>query len=505
MAVYGIDFGTCYSCIAVAESDSDIVVVPSARNENTVPSVVMFRQDGRPVVGRAAKNAFSLPNPQNVVAYVKIQMHQDQTDSEYEVARGERRPLSPVEVASCIYYEMLTQSNTYRTGRQLVPASKAVITVPAACTDVQREKTKIAAQLAGIEVLKVISEPTAAAISYNIAAGETVMIFDLGGGTLDVSIIHANSQNDYEVWSCEGNTELGGKQWDMSLIGLCYENLGLPFDPSKITSKQLVNIEQSKIDLCETGFADIAFVDSDGVQQMTSVTLEEFQQNSEHLVREALRVVDETLKVARKDHPDMVLDRICLAGGSSKMPAIRKSLSRHLPDIRVDLADPDQAIAKGAARYANSLVAEGGNFDISIEEKGHAYGYMSINNHGRTVVHNVINRSDPTVIEQMTFSQYMPAEGDKLSVTIIESNVSKTSYIYNGQTQFFSDYVKFPGNVPLGARIDFTLSRDADGLVHLSATYNGEAQNFEFVTTVRKVSDEIIRRVTEHLQKMNRK
>ena len=236
MAVYGIDFGTCYSCIAVAESDSDIVVVPSARNENTVPSVVMFRQDGRPVVGRAAKNAFSLPNPQNVVAYVKIQMHQDQTDSEYEVARGERRPLSPVEVASCIYYEMLTQSNTYRTGRQLVPASKAVITVPAACTDVQREKTKIAAQLAGIEVLKVISEPTAAAISYNIAAGETVMIFDLGGGTLDVSIIHANSQNDYEVWSCEGNTELGGKQWDMSLIGLCYENLGQRSLPNSLST-----------------------------------------------------------------------------------------------------------------------------------------------------------------------------------------------------------------------------------------------------------------------------
>ena len=144
----------------------------------------------------------------------------------------------------------------------------------------------------------------------------------------------------------------------MSLIGLCYENLGLPFDPSKITVKQLVNIEQSKIDLCETGYADIAFVDSDGIQQMTSVTLAEFQQNSEHLIREALRVVDETIRVAKMAHPDMTLDRICLAGGSSKMPAIKQSLARHLPDIRVDLADPDQAIAKGAARYANSLVVD---------------------------------------------------------------------------------------------------------------------------------------------------
>ena len=503
MAVYGIDFGTCYSCIAVADSDKDIEVVPSSRNENTVPSVVMFNPDGRPVIGRAAKNAFTRPDPRNVVAYIKTMMHQEQTDAEYEVTRGERRHMSPVEVASCIYYDMFSHANLYRRGRQLHPATQAVITVPAVCTDIQREKTKIAAELAGIQVLKVISEPTAAAISYNISAGETVMIFDLGGGTLDVSIIHANALNDYEVWSCEGNNELGGRQWDMTLLALCYENLGLQYDPAGISTKQLVNMESFKIDLCETGYADITFIDSDGIQRDTSVTLEEFQQNSEHLIREALQVVDEAIRNARAAHPEFVLDRVCLAGGSSKMPAIKKSLSRHIPDVRVDLCDPDQAIAKGAARYANSLVGGNGNYDITIEERGHAYGILGSDSQNRKVVKNIIRRSDPTVIDERVFCQYMPNESDRLHICIIESNVGKNSFVYRGQTEFFSDDVKFPYVIPVGTQIDFRLSRDSDGLVHLSVSHNGDSQSFDFATKVSGVSDLIRSRVQSHISKMS--
>lgn len=500
MAVYGIDFGTCNSCIAVAEDDGTLAVVPSSRNETTTPSVVMFnlKKNGKPVVGATAKNGFSKPNPRNVVAFAKTELDNELTKEEYQITETEIRKLSPIEPVACILYELLSHSNHFR-GTQGLPIShNVVITVPAVCSDIQREKTKIAAELAGINVLKVISEPTAAAISYNIQDGETVMVFDLGGGTLDVSIVQCSGNRDYKVLSTEGDPDLGGKRWDEVLLQLCYENAGLTFSDSLVTSKRLIEFEKFKIDLCEAGNVDVTFVDEDGIQQLQDISIEEFEQSSQHLIDRALRVVD----LAINSVSNIKIDRVCLAGGSSKMPAIKQNLEQHLPGIKVEICDPDMAIAKGAAKYAKSLASDLKQEEISIDERGHAYGIVTTDNNGNQIVENIIMKNDTLEISGRTFVRYMPTTSKRLSVTIVENSVDRRRFEYRGQKAFFSGDVLFPQSVEIGQRIDFVLSRDSDGIVHLNVACSGQNSNFEFATVVNEVSEIIQNNVKALIEKM---
>ena len=500
MAVYGIDFGTCNSCIAVAEDDGTLAVVPSSRNETTTPSVVMFnlKKNGKPVVGTTAKNGFSKPNPRNVVAFAKTELDNELTKEEYQITESEIRKLSPIEPVACILYELISHSNHFRGTQGLPISNNAVITVPAVCSDIQREKTKIAAELAGINVLKVISEPTAAAISYNIQDGETVMVFDLGGGTLDVSIVQCSNNRDYRVLATEGDPELGGRCWDKVLMQLCYEDVGLGFSDSLATAKRLIEFEKFKIDLCEAGNVDVSFVDEDGVQQSQDISIEEFEQSSQHLIDRALKVVD----LAINNVPDIRINRVCLAGGASKMPAIRQNLQQHLPGIVVEVCDPDMAIAKGAAKYANSLSGDSNNGDISIDERGHAYGIVTTDNNGYQIVDNIIMKNDTLEISGRTFVRYMPTTSKRLSITIVENSVDWKRFEYRGQKAFFSGDVLFPQKVEIGQRIDFILSRDSDGIVHLNVACSGDNSNFEFATKVNEVSETIQNNVKTLIDKM---
>ena len=500
MAVYGIDFGTCNSCIAVAEDDGTLAVVPSSRNETTTPSVVMFnlKKNGKPVVGTTAKNGFSKPNPKNVVAFAKTELDNELTKEEYQISETEIRKLSPIEPVACILYELISHSNHFRGTQGLPVSNNAVITVPAVCSDIQREKTKIAAELAGINVLKVISEPTAAAISYNIQDGETVMVFDLGGGTLDVSIVQCSNNQDYKVLATEGDPELGGRCWDKELLKLCYENAELNFSDNLATAKRLIEIEKFKIDLCEAGNVDVTFVDEDGVQQSQDISIEEFEQSSQHLIDRALKVADRALEGVT----GVTIDRVCLAGGSSKMPAIKQNLEQHLPGIKVEVCDPDMAIAKGAAKYAKSLAGDSNQEDISIDERGHAYGIVTTDNNGHQIVDNIIMKNDALEISGRTFVRYMPSTSDHLSITIIENNVNRKRFEYRGQKAFFSGDVLFPQSVEIGQRIDFVLSRDSDGIVHLNVACSGQNSNFEFATTVNEVSEIIQNNVKALIDKM---
>ena len=500
MAVYGIDFGTCNSCIAVAEDDGTIAVIPSSRNETTTPTVVMFnlKKNGKPVVGTTAKNGFSKPNPRNVVAFAKTELDNELTKEEYQITDAEIRKLSPIEPVACILYELTSHSNYFRGTQGLSVSTDAVITVPAVCSDIQREKTKIAAELAGIKVLKVISEPTAAAISYNIKDGETVMVFDLGGGTLDVSIVQCSGNRDYKVLATEGDPDLGGKRWDEVLLQLCYENAGLAFSDSLATAKRLIEFEKFKIDLCEAGNVDVTFVDEDGIQQLQEISIEEFEQSSQHLIDQALRVVD----IAINSVPNITIDRVCLAGGSSKMPAIRRNLQQYLPGIKVEVCDPDMAIAKGASKYAYSLASDSNNGDISIDERGHAYGIVTTDHNGYQIVDNIIMKNDALEISGRTFVRYMPTTSKRLSITIVENSVDRRRFEYRGQKAFFSGDVIFPQSVEIGQRIDFILSRDSDGIVHLGVSCSGENTSFEFATKVNEVSETIRSNVLLLIDKM---
>jgi molecular chaperone DnaK len=498
MAVYGIDFGTCNSCIAVAEDNGSLSVVPSFRNETTIPSVVMFRDDGMPIVGTTARNAFGLPNPRNVVAFAKTEMENEYTKDEYQISETETRKLSPIEPVACILYELISHSNHFRVAQSLPVSNSAVITVPAVCSDIQRQKTKIAAELAGINVLKVVSEPTAAAISYNIRDGETVMVFDLGGGTLDVSIVQCADNRDYKVLATAGDSELGGRCWDKMLLQLCYENSGLVFSDSMATTKRLIEIEPFKIDLPVAHILNIPFVDDTGIPHSVKIKIEEFEQSSQHLIDRALRVVDRALEGVS----DVKIDRVCLAGGASKMPAIKRNLQQHLPGVVVEYNNPDTAIAIGAAKYAKFLSDDNGSENISIDEHGHAYGIVTRTKDNVDVVENIIMKNDALEISGRTFVRYMPTSSKHLFITIIENDIGQRFFDYDGQRAFFSGDVHFPEKVKLGKEIDFILSRDSDGIVHLNVACSGEENQFEFATKVNEVSDEIRHNVLELISKM---
>ena len=507
MAVYGIDFGTCNSCIAVAEDENNITVVPSSSSQTTTPSIVMFniRKNGKPVVGVTAKRAINIPNSNHVVAFIKTEMGNELTSREYKISLDEERNLSPIEPAACIYYELFNYANTFRSNIGLASSNNAVITVPANCSEIQREQTKIAAQLAGINVLQVINEPTAAAISYNISLGETIMVFDLGGGTLDVSIITRLSEHEYKVLSTEGDSKLGGKDWDKNLMSLCYENLGLAFSDDIVTPKDLLLFEGYKIDICNAGNADISFVDNEGLQQCTFVEIEEFQQNSVHLVGRAMKVVDDAIHSASDSVDSLNISCVCLAGGASNMPIIKQSLQQHLPGIPVKICDPDLAIAKGAAKYALALSSENVNYDIIIDERGHSYGLVTYNHNSNIIVDNIILNSDPIEISGRTITRYMSRTGNKLKIQIIESNISDVQYPYRGEHACFSDDIIFPEKLKIGTRVDLSLSRDADGIVYINTTYgsNKSSGDIKFATRISSVSEELKERVSTHLSKMN--
>ena len=221
MSVLGIDLGTTYSCVASCDSKGHVEMLTFEREKSpTIPSVVAFQDDGTPFVGQKAKNGLMI-NAEKAIDAVKREMNSEYCKKDIKI-NGIFRKVSPIEPSSCILRHLFYNAN--KTIREIYndkEASKAVVTIPAAFNDNQREKTKLAAELAGIEVLGLLQEPTAAAIAYNIKPEETILVFDLGGGTLDVSIVkyEKDKSNSYSVLGTPaGDVHLGGKDWDEALV-----------------------------------------------------------------------------------------------------------------------------------------------------------------------------------------------------------------------------------------------------------------------------------------------
>jgi len=506
MAVYGIDFGTCYSCLAVAEEGKEIKVLPTRDNRGTLPSVVEFRlkKDGTPRVCDAAKRSIT-PTSRNVAAFLKSEMDQEASTLEYEVSQGERRHISPVEFAACIYRELYGYANTQRSNNQETTSRQAVITVPAVCSELQREKTKAAAEAAGLEVLKIINEPTAAAISYNIGVGETILVFDLGGGTHDVSIVQRRSENDYQVLASEGNPHLGGKLWDEKLVELTWQKAGLAFTPDVLSHPRLIEFESHKINLCQGDDVTFAFMDDTGIQHQVTIDLELFEDFTQQLVEKAIDVATRAVAKAKEHNSSLKIDRICMAGGTCHMNAIKRALTQAFPLTPVALTNPDGAIASGAAQLGLSLVQQGGNsqYDLRITERGHAYGIKVVNSQGQCEIENFIMRNDPLVIQSRTLRRYKPTTSNSWNLAVFENNIDLPAFAFKGQKPFFSADLTFDRTLLVSTPLDVSFQRDANGLVHITVMANGKKYNYDFATTAGSISDEILQRVQHLIQQMN--
>lgn len=504
MTVYGIDFGTCYSCIAVAETGREPKIIPTAQGFNTLPSVVEFRlnKNGTPRVGNIAKNAIT-PLSNNVAAFLKTEMDKELSTKQYEVKKGVTRSISPIEFAACVYKELYMQAQNQRVADRQETTNKAVITVPANCSEIQREKTKVSAELAGMEVVKIINEPTAAAISYNIVEGETIMVFDLGGGTHDVSIVQRCPGNNYHVLVTKGDSCLGGKYWDEKLVEFAYAKCGISFSAEVLTHARLIEFEKHKIDLCSSDDVVFAFMDDDLIQHEVEINLDEFEEFTESLVDRAIGVARNAIESINNQN-NIAVDRICMSGGACRMLALKRALQRSFPQIPVSLNDPDKAIATGAAKYALSIVEKGdANYDIHVTEKGHAYGFKTLSQEdGMPVIQNFIKADDPLEFESRSMRKYMATTGNRQRLTVFENTEERTEFPWTGEPPFFDGDILFDHVRPVGSPLDIMFTRDSNGVVSIIVNADNHIYEFSFATTAGSISQEIMENTKQLMELM---
>jgi molecular chaperone DnaK len=377
--VIGIDLGTTNSVVAVMEG-GDPIVIPTAEGSRLLPSVVAFNKNGERMVGQTAKRQ-AVVNPENTVFSIKRFMgrHFSEVETErrmvpYQVIKGPAgdarvklpatgREYSPQEISAMILGKLKSDAEAYL-GE---PVTKAVITVPAYFNDSQRQATKDAGKIAGLEVLRIINEPTAAALAYGLdkKKNETILVFDLGGGTFDVSILDVG-EGVIEVRSTNGDTHLGGDDWDQSLVNWVADEFkkdsGIDLrDDRQALQRLREGAEKAKIELSSVMETEINLpyitADASGPKHLQmKVTRARFEQLSEDLVERLRNPFNAALKDANLKATGV--DEVVLVGGASRMPMVQdlvRSLTGKEPHKGVN---PDEVVAVGAAIQAGVLGGE---------------------------------------------------------------------------------------------------------------------------------------------------
>ena len=343
--VFGIDLGTTYSCIARVDETGRAEVIKNLEGENVTPSVVAFEDDSV-IVGSDAKDESSI-KPETTVMLVKSYMGKKTSMIDYN---GE--PKMPEEISSYILKKLARD-----TSEQLgVEVKDVVITCPAYFGTAERTATKNAGKIAGLNVLEIISEPTAAAIYYGCTRKleeKTVLVYDLGGGTFDVTVMRI-SADKIEVICSDGDHDLGGKNWDEALMAYLInqfsEKIGYEVEPDEYLDQRLRELaEKLKKRLTSSSKAS-GMLEGDGRQEKLSITREEFERMTVLYLRETMNKVDAVLEIAQSK--GYQADEVLLVGGSTRMPQIKETLEKKFGKEKVQFLEPDEAVAKGAAIHA---------------------------------------------------------------------------------------------------------------------------------------------------------
>jgi molecular chaperone DnaK len=347
--VFGIDLGTTYSCIAYVDENNRPTVVPNAGGSRTTPSVVQFA-DGEMVVGDEAKNSSAL-YPNTTISLIKREMGNNVFRFEHE-----GNTYTPEEISSFILRKLVSDAEQF-TG---IKIKDVVITCPAYFGSPERDATAKAGEIAGLNVLSIINEPTAAAIAYGIneQTDQTVLVYDLGGGTFDVTIIKIE-KGDIIVVCTDGDHKLGGKDWDNSLLSYfveewCRQNNSSedPLDSLETLNDWSLEAEKAKKAL--TGRSKTEFnLTHDGQKARISLTREKFDELTENLLNQTIELTKLAKGEATKRNVTQ-LDKILLVGGSTRMLQVATRLEKEF-GIKPEFSDPDESVAKGAAIYGFKL------------------------------------------------------------------------------------------------------------------------------------------------------
>ncbi|OZB72065.1 Hsp70 family protein, partial [Thiomonas sp. 13-64-67] len=369
----GIDLGTTHSLVAAVLSGSP-QCLPDAQGEVLLPSVVHYHADGRAEVGLRAREEQAL-DPANTLVSVKRYMGRSPSDLpptalahyrinhdarmvRFQTAAGE---MTPVQVSADILRVLRWRAED-TLGGELVGA---VITVPAYFDDAQRQATKDAAQLAGLHVLRLINEPTAAALAYGLDHGAEglYVIYDLGGGTFDLSVLRL-SKGVFEVVATSGDTALGGDDFDQRIEALMRQQAGNPELSASLQRRWRMAARQAKEALSAASSVEYTVALADGASHTGTLQRDDFEQASADLVKRTLALLRRALSDAQVSASDV--QGVVLVGGATRMPMIRQAVARVMGKAPLTDLNPDEVVALGAAIQANALAGNAGADDVLL-------------------------------------------------------------------------------------------------------------------------------------------
>ncbi len=484
----GIDLGTTNSCVAVIEG-GEPVVIANAEGMRTTPSVVAFSKTGERMVGQVAKRQ-AITNPERTISSIKRQM-----GSDYGVKIDDKR-YTPQEISAMILQKLKTDAEAYLGDK----VTEAVITVPAYFTDSQRQATKDAGKIAGMEVKRIINEPTAAALAYGIDKEEdqNVMVYDLGGGTFDVSIIEMGD-GIQQVLATAGNNHLGGDDFDQRIIDWLADTFkaeqGIDLRGDKMAMQRLKEAaEKAKIELSgvTTSAISLPFITADatGPKHLeTTLTRAKFNEMTADLVEATMGPVRQAMSDSHLNVSE--ISKVLMVGGSSRIPAVQDAVKKFIGKEPFKGINPDECVAVGAALQAGVL-------------GGEVKGMVLVDVVPLSLGIETMGGVNTKIIDRNTT---IPTKKSQVFSTAADNQPSVEIHVLQGEREFVKDnktlgvfhldgILPAPRGIP---QIEVTFDIDKNGIVHVSAKDlgTGKEQSISITSSSNMSKEDIEKAVQE--------
>ena len=486
--IIGIDLGTTNSCVSVIEG-GEPVVITNAEGARTTPSVVAFSKDGERMVGNVAKRQ-AITNPDKTISSIKRHM-----GSDYKVDI-DGKAYTPQEISAIILQKLKADAESYLGDT----VTEAVITVPAYFTDAQRQATKDAGKIAGLEVKRIINEPTAAALAFGIDKedDQKVMVYDLGGGTFDVSIIEMGD-GVQEVLATAGNNRLGGDDFDKKVMDWIVSEFkktdGIDLSADKMAMQRVKEAaEKAKIDLSGMTTAQISLpfitADATGPKHLElSLSRAQFNQMTADLVEATMAPVRQAMKDSGLSMNE--IDKVLLVGGSTRIPAVQEAIQKFSGKEPFKGINPDECVAMGAALQGGVL-------------GGDVKGLLLLDVTPLSLGIETMGGVNTVIIERNTT---IPTKKSQIFSTAADNQTSVEVHVLQGEREFAKDnktlgMFHLDGILPARRgvpQIEVTFDIDANGIVHVSAKDlgTGKEQNISITASSNMSKEDIEKAVKE--------